>query len=164
MSEWLQRGTRDKERRSDPWFPSRNKNGLDPSREYVRHLLSQPIHRRHFLSALEGCMLSNSSGYIDNISFFNRWSLQWTDVTLAGLYRPRGNPNSLLMSLLCGDGADCTTRTCCPSSGLLESLTMHKGTLPASRWTCVPWTETGQPNLTQRTLPARVCPGRTGRR
>ena len=24
-------------------------------------------------------MLSNSSGYIDNISFFNRWSLQWTD-------------------------------------------------------------------------------------
>ena len=86
-----------------------------------------------------------------------------TDATLAVPYRLRGDPHALLMNLLCGSGADYTTRTCCPFSGLLESLTLHKGTLPASCWTCIPWTETGKPSPTQRSIPTRICPGRTGR-
>ena len=86
-----------------------------------------------------------------------------TDATLAGPYRLRGNPNALLMNLPCGSGADYTTRTCCPFSGLMESLTQQKGTPSASCWTCIPWTETGKPSPTQRSIPTRICPGRTGR-
>ena len=66
-------------RKAEPWLPSSNKIRLDPSREYARILFGMPAHRRHFLSALEGAMLSQSDGCVSNIDFFTQWSLRWTE-------------------------------------------------------------------------------------
>ena len=83
MSDWLSTGFESGQDRWIPnlWIPNHNKICLSYEEECAREFFGRPQQRLQFHSALGQAMLATatrSGGYIEHLSFFNKWDTVWT--------------------------------------------------------------------------------------